>query len=74
MLIENLCISFINIVVVALMNLNISFSKTLYDELEKMLDRGSQYINLSSIIVKKIQNNSAMFGRAIVNLNQYDIR
>ena len=42
--------------------------------LKKMLNRASQRINLSSIIVKKIPNNSGMSGRAIVNLNQYDIR
>ena len=74
MLTEDLCISFINILLVALMMLNNSFGDTLYDDSKKMPDRASQHINLSSIIVKKIPNNSGLSEKAIVNLNQYDIR
>ena len=53
MLIEDLCISVINILLVALTSLNNSFGDTLYDDFKNMPDRVSQHINLSSIKVKK---------------------
>ena len=52
MLIEDLCISLINIVLVASLGYTY-FGNTLYDDSKKMFDRTSQDINLNSIIVKK---------------------
>ena len=70
MLIESLCISLVNIVLVA--SLGCTYINILYDDSKEMFNRGSQHINLSSITVKKVPSNSGMSESAVVNPNQYD--
>ena len=50
MLTDGLCISFVNIALVA--SLGYTINNTLNDGTKKMFNRGSQHINLSSILVK----------------------